>query len=254
MRVLVFGGTTEGHQLSQRLAESGCHVTCCVATEYGRDVLEPVEGMTVRTGRMSEEEMEAEMRGGYDCVVDATHPYAAQVSENIRSAAQRAGLDYQRLLRPSQLTADGEDEDGILWADDAKAAARLIEATEGNVLLTTGSKDLAAFAAIPGYRERLWVRILPNMDSLSTALSLGYPASHIICMQGPFSRRMNVATLESMNGALLVTKDTGKAGGFGEKVAAAREAGARLLVIRRPVKEQGLELEAMLELLTGGRV
>ena len=57
-----------------------------------------------------------------------------------------------------------------------------------------------------------------------------------------------------MDGKILVTKDTGKAGGFGEKVQAAREAGARLLVIRRPVMETGMELEALLEKLTGGIV
>lgn len=249
MRVLLFGGTTEGHQLSLRLAEAGCEVTCCVATDYGRDVLEPKEGVTVLSGRMDEREMEAEMKRGYDCTVDATHPYAAVVSGNIKEAARRANLPYERLLRPREKTREDQD---ILWADDVSEAVSLIENIKGNVLLTTGSKDLAAFARISDYQSRLWVRVLPSMESLSIALSLGYPAAHVICMQGPFSRQMNVATLHSIKGALLVTKDTGKAGGFGEKAEAAREAGARLLVIRRPVKEEGLGLEAMFEKLTGG--
>lgn len=248
MRILLFGGTAEGHTLARRLAQAGHPVTCCVATDYGRDVLEPQPNLTVRMGRMDQGAMEAEMGRGYDCVVDATHPYAAQVSGNIRAAAKAVNLPYQRLLRPREEAGD------VLWADSPEQAAEILETMPGNVLLTTGSKDLAVFAKLRDYKQRLWVRILPSLDSLSAALELGYPASHIICMQGPFSRQMNTATLRSMDGRILVTKDTGKAGGFGEKAQAAREAGAKLLVIRRPVAETGLELEALLEKLTGGVV
>ena len=248
MRILLFGGTAEGHTLARRLAQAGHPVTCCVATDYGRDVLEPQPNLTVRMGRMDQGAMEAEMGRGYDCVVDATHPYAAQVSGNIRAAAKAVNLPYQRLLRPREEAGD------VLWADSPEQAAEILETMPGNVLLTTGSKDLAVFAKLRDYKQRLWVRILPSLDSLSAALELGYPASHIICMQGPFSRQMNTATLRSMDGRILVTKDTGKAGGVGAKAQAAREAGARLLVIRRPVAETGLELEALLEKLTGGVV
>ena len=248
MKVLLFGGTAEGHTLAVRLAQAGYPVTCCVATDYGRNVLEPQPNLTVRMGRMDQRAMEAEMGKGYDCVVDATHPYAAQVSGNICAAAKAVGLPYERLLRPTEEAGD------VLWADSPRQAVEILETMPGNVLLTTGSKDLAVFAKLRDYQERLWVRVLPSLDSLGTALELGYPSSHIICMQGPFSRQMNRATLQSMDGKILVTKDTGKAGGFGEKVQAAREAGARLLVIRRPVMETGMELEALLEKLTGGIV
>ena len=248
MRILLFGGTAEGHTLAARLAQAGHLVTCCVATDYGRDVLEPQPNLTVRMGRMDQRAMEAQMRKGCDCVVDATHPYATQVSGNIRAAAKAAGLPYERLLRPPEEAGD------VLWADSPERAVEILGTMPGNVLLTTGSKDLAVFAKLRDYQKRLWVRVLPSLDSLGAALKLGYPASHIICMQGPFSRQMNTATLQSMNGRILVTKDTGKAGGFGEKVQAAQEAGARLLVIRRPVDETGLELEALLEKLTGGIV
>ena len=248
MRILLFGGTAEGHTLALRLAQAGHLVTCCVATDYGRNVLEPQPNLTVRMGRMDQPAMEAEMGKGYDRVVDATHPYAAQVSGNIRAAAHTVGLPYERLLRPTEEAGD------VLWADSPGQAVEILETMSGNVLLTTGSKDLAVFAKLRDYKERLWVRVLPSLDSLGTALNLGYPASHIICMQGPFSRQMNRETLRFMDGRILVTKDTGKAGGFGEKVQAAREAGARLLVIRRPVAETGLELEALLEKLTGGVV
>lgn len=241
MNVLLFGGTAEGHNLACRLAQAGCRVTCCVATDYGRELLEPTLGLTVLTGRMDQNAMEKEMAGGYTCVVDATHPYAAQVSENIRAAAKAVGLPYERLLRPR------EEAEGVLWADSPAEAAQMLADLPGNVLLTTGSKDLAVFTA---YKDRLWVRVLPSLDSLKHALDLGYPASHVICMQGPFSVEMNAATLRSMDGKVLVTKDTGKAGGFLEKAEAAAKAGAKLLVIRRPTEETGLDLETLLQKLT----
>ncbi len=244
MRVLLFGGTAEGHELASRLSQAGAAVTCCVATDYGRDLLEPQAGLEILTGRMDQRAMEAEMARGYTCVVDATHPYAAQVSENIRAAARAAGLPYERLLRPR------EEAGEVLWADSPAQAARMLADLPGNVLLTTGSKDLAVFAQVPDYRQRLWVRVLPSLDSLKSALDLGYPAAHIICMQGPFSREMNVATLRAMEGRILVTKDTGRAGGFSEKAEAAQAAGAKLLVIRRPTEETGLGLEEIFVKLT----
>lgn len=247
MKILLFGGTAEGHALALALAQAGHSVTCCVATDYGRDVLAPAENLTVRTGRMDEAQMRCKLQSGYDVVIDATHPYAAQVSENIRAAAKKASVPYDRLIRPR------EQAEHVLWADSPEDAVRMLEDIPGNILLTTGSKDLAAFATLPDFARRVWARVLPSMDSLSHALSLGFPAAHIICMQGPFSQELNVATLRQIDAKTLVSKDTGRAGGFAEKAQAAEQAGATLLVIRRPTVEAGLTLEEMLQKYTGGK-
>lgn len=246
MSILLFGGTAEGHALARRLAQAGLAVTCSVATAYGEAVLEPTPGLTVRVGRMDADQMAAEMAKGYTCVVDATHPYADRVSENIRRAAETAGLPYYRLLRPREAAED------VLWADSPADAARMLADLPGNVLLTTGSKDLKTFTQVPDYQTRLYVRVLPSLESLSAALDLGYPAAHILCMQGPFPEKLNAALLEAVDAKILVTKDTGKAGGFLEKAEAARAAGAKLLVIRRPTEETGYTLDALLELLLKG--
>lgn len=244
MEVLLFGGTLEGRLLAEGLAARGIRVTCSVATEYGRDLIRPAKGLTVQTGRLGAREMERLMKSRpYSCVVDATHPYAAEVSCHIKTAAERVSLPYLRLLRAS------EHGETVLRAASADEAAQILNGTEGAILLTTGSKDLAAFTAIQGYRERLWVRILPSVQSLQTALGLGIPAKQIICMQGPFSKALNAAMLRQTGARYLVTKDSGKAGGFAEKMEAAAEVGAVPLVIARPVQEQGRSLEELLELL-----
>ena len=247
MSILLFGGTAEGHSLARRLAQTGLAVTCSVATAYGEAVLEPTPGLTVRVGRMDADQMAAEMVKGYTCVVDATHPYADRVSENIRRAAETAGLPYYRLLRPREAAED------VRWADSPADAARMLADLPGNVILTTGSKDLKTFTQVPDYQSRLYVRVLPSLESLSAALDLGYPAAHILCMQGPFPEKLNAALLEAVDAKILVTKDTGKAGGFPEKAAAAQSAGAKLLVIRRPTQETGYTLDALYDFLTKGR-
>lgn len=246
MKIFLFGGTAEGHLLAERLAEAGNFVTCAVATDYGQAVLEPRDNLTVLVGRLTAGEM-AERLGGFDVVVDATHPYADKVSENIRAAAEQTATPYYRLLRPR------EEAEDVLWADSPADAAAKLQNLPGNVLLTTGSKDLKTFTAVKDYPSRLFVRVLPSVESLTAALSLGYPASHVICMQGPFPKALNQAMVEAVGAKVLVTKDTGKAGGFPEKAAAAQSAGAKLLVIRRPTQETGYSLDALYDFLTKGR-
>ena len=112
-------------------------------------------------------------------------------------------------------------------------AADMLEQMPGHVLLTTGSKELHHFAR-PGLAERCYPRVLPMADSLERCLTLGSFPKNIICMQGPFSRELNVALLRQYHIQTLVTKDTGGYGGFREKAEAARGGGCALLVVEPP--------------------
>ena len=234
MKVLLFGGTGDGRALAEWMLARGLDATVCVATEYGETLLP--EGVKVHVGRLDAGEMAALMADGYTLVIDATHPYAVEVTKNIRAASERTGLPYLRLLRQS----DGEDL--CHKAENMAVAAEMLERLPGNVLLTTGSKELDHFAR-PGLRERCFPRVLPMADSLERCLALGFPPKNIICMQGPFTKEMNVATLHQFHIDTLVTKDTGGYGGFRAKAEAAKEAGCALLVVERPQNETGLTLE-----------
>lgn len=242
MKVLLFGGTGEGRALAEWMLARGLDATVCVATEYGETLLP--EGVKVHVGRLDAGEMAALMADGYTLVIDATHPYAVEVTENIRAASERTGLPYLRLLRQS----DGEDM--YHKAENMAVAAEMLERLPGNVLLTTGSKELDHFAR-PGLRERCFPRVLPMADSLERCLALGFPPKNIICMQGPFTREMNMATLHQFHIDTLVTKDTGGYGGFRAKAEAAKEAGCVLLVVERPRNETGLTLEEIQRRLLG---
>lgn len=234
-KILLFGGTGEGRELAEWLLAEGIPHTVCVATEYGGTLLPP--GVRAHVGRMEQAEMEELMRaGGYALAVDATHPYAVAVTENIRAAAAAAGLPYLRLVRQA---GGGEN---CLRAADMAAAAKLLNGLPGNVLLTTGSKELHHFA-VPGLTERCFPRVLPMVDSLERCLALGFPPRNILCMQGPFSTELNAALIRQYDIRTLVTKDTGGAGGFREKAEAAAETGCALLVVDRPRQEAGASLE-----------
>jgi precorrin-2 dehydrogenase/sirohydrochlorin ferrochelatase/precorrin-6A/cobalt-precorrin-6A reductase len=126
-----------------------------------------------------------------------------------------------------------------------------LDGTTGRALLTTGSKELAAFTAARGFAERFYARVLPSAEIVRHCRELGFPGGRLICMQGPFSREMNAATLRMTGAEYLVTKDTGARGGLPEKLEAAAELGVTVVLISRPATETGLTLEAATEVLTG---
>ena len=236
MKAVVFSGTTEGRRFSQKLAAMGAEVTVCVATPLGAEEQGQMAGITVHAGRLLPDAMAALLEGA-DLCVDATHPYAVDVTRNIRAAAAQAGVEYHRLLR-----AQSPLPEGCAVFETAAQAAAYLAGTAGNVLLATGAKELAAFAALDP--ARLYPRVLPTPEGIAACEAANIPHRNIIAMQGPFSLALNVALMQQFGVRYLVTKDGGAAGGFAEKVQAAARTGAQLVVLRRP-PETGETEEAL---------
>ena len=226
MKILLFGGTTEGRLLARELSANGHDVTVCVATELGAEELAEIPGLTVRTGRLETQQM-AQLVRTFDLCIDATHPYAKIASGNIREACRAADVPLRRALREESSVPDG-----CMTFASAKETAVFLTGTAGNILLATGAKELGAYAALDA--SRLYVRVLPTMESIAACERMHIPHSNIIAMQGPFSRELNEAMLKQFRIAYFVTKDGGGPGGFDAKVVAARAAGAQLILIRRP--------------------
>ena len=236
-KVIVFAGTTEGYEISRFLGENQIPVLACVATEYGSRSLKESSSLHVQAGRLDENEMkELFSREKPELVLDATHPYAAEVTRNIRKACEEAEVSYTRILRT------GSGQQNAVYVKDTQAAAEYLKGTTGNVLLTTGSKELAAFTSVPDYKERLFARVLSLPSVIESCQALGFEGRNLIAMQGPFSMEMNRAMLTQYECRYLVTKDSGKAGGFLEKIQAAEACGATVVIIGRPLAEEGLSL------------
>lgn len=261
-QIILFAGTTEGRQLSEWLSGEGLDVLACVATEYGSLLMKEQEHLEVRKGRLTKEEMEHLFRKeGQPLVLDVTHPYAVEVSENIRAACEKAGCEYLRLIRSAygtQTTSHKSDfceiekkqaEDDCVVVQSVKDAADWLAGTKGRILVTTGSKELHYFTNIPDYQERVYARVLATPEVAAHCSELGFTGQHLICMQGPFSKEMNIAMLRQFHASWLVTKESGKEGGSPEKLEAAKEAGAKVVLVGRPPEQEGVSVEKGIELL-----
>lgn len=238
--VLIFAGTTEGRKLTEFLGSHGVEVHSCVVTKYGKALLSESDNVKVSSDRLGMDGM-CDLMKKYPLVIDATHPYAVTVTEHIKEACARTGAEYIRLLRP-----EGRHCGDLKVVDTIDEAVEYLKNTEGNILATTGSKEVAKYADL---RDRTYVRVLPNADSLEKCISAGFEGKHIICMQGPFDEELNYGMLRQTDARFMVTKDSGQPGGFGEKISAASRAGAEVILIGRPVKETGMSFDDVVGML-----
>ena len=241
-KVLLFGGTVEGRTVAEYLNENKIPAMVCVATEYGESLLPQGEYLELSHDRLDEKQMEEKMLQMEDgLVIDATHPYAQVVTENIEAACERTGTAYLRVVR--QESQRLEEEETITYVKSIREAVEYLEGTSGNILVTTGSKELASYTSLTDYQERIYARVLSLVEVVSSCASLGIEGKHLLCMQGPFSKEMNVALIHQFDIAWMVSKESGRAGGFLEKYQAAKETGCKMIVIGRPKEEHGVELE-----------
>lgn len=234
-KILLFAGTTEGRNLAEFLEKNQIPTEVCVATQYGETLLEEGKYLHVHAGRLDETEMEQQIqKQQITLVIDATHPYAVIVSQNIRRACSRTGTEYIRLARKETDAFWKQEMEDVTEVASVAEAAAFLAKKEGRIFAATGSKELSAYQVIPDYQDRVVARVLSTPEAVSECAMLGFSGKNLICMQGPFTEDLNVAMLRQAQASWMVTKESGKAGGFLEKLRAAKKAGAKLVVIKRP--------------------
>lgn len=254
--ILIFGGTTEGRELSDALTGLGYKVTVCVATDIGKEELLDNAEVKVLVGRKDSQQIkELLIDNGYEVCIDATHPYAVEVTANIKKACDDTKTKYLRLLRQDDLggasqkdiiNKDIESSDSIIRVENAADAAKYLESTDGNILVTTGAKEIGKFATLD--LKRVYARVLPTIMSIEACEKAGLEHKNIIGMFGPFSTEMNEVLIKEFNIKYLVTKNSGSKGGFMEKIEAAANTGIKVILIDRPV-EQGYSMETIIGML-----
>lgn len=248
-KIMIFSGTTEGRALVKFLQAYSVQLYVSVATEYGKTCMGEAKNMKILTGRKNREEIYHFLQEHHvDLVIDATHPFAKVVTENIKEATKQAEVDYIRCLRDTGPTMDLADE-FLICVESVQQAVEYLCRTEGNILISTGSKELEAYCRIPDYKTRCYARVLSTIQAVGESVHAGFEGRHLLAMQGPFSVEMNVAALHHVDAAYFVTKESGAAGGFTEKWEAAKSAGVKLVVITRP-EEDGKSFAEVRELLT----
>ncbi|WP_313342191.1 precorrin-6A reductase [Sedimentibacter sp.] len=245
MHVCIFGGTTEGRLLAVFLSEFNVKADLYIATEYGEQFVKDLNNVNVHQKRLDKQRMiELFEKNRFDCVADATHPFAKIVSQNVKEAAEHCNLKYYRIVRET------DKNEYPMYFDHIEDIISHLNNDEGSILLTTGSKDLDKFIAVNNYKERIFVRILPMESSLKKAVELGYSNKNIICMQGPFSEELNIAMMNSIGAKFMVTKESAASGGFEEKVNACIKTNAKCLVLKM-AEEEGITLKDFKQIIRG---
>lgn len=243
-KILLFAGTSEGRRLAEYLSIQEVELHICVATAYGEQLL-PEGGHThVHVNRMDEVQMFHFMnKEQFTLVIDATHPFATEVSANIRWACAESGQKLIRVLRREEEQI-GTD---CIFRQSIQEAVSYLEKKEGNILVTTGSKEIEAYESLS--KERVYYRVLSTSDVVEKCSALGIEGRHLFAMQGPFSESMNLAMLLEVGASYLVTKESGQPGGYEAKINAAQKAGVIPVVIGRPVEKSGYSLAETFEFL-----
>lgn len=233
--ILLLGGTSDSRELAAFLSAGGLQVLVTTVSEYGGSLAEESGLERVLTGALSGDKLaEVIDSNKIRVIVDATHPYAGQISKLAMEAAARSGISYCRFQRSATLP-EGKKASNLHLVEDVEQAAKLAAQLGDNIFLAIGSKGLADFIHnLPDKPLKVTARVLPDPVVMQQCLDLGLKPRNIIAMQGPFSYELNLAMFRACGANVLVTKDSGREGGATAKFTAAEEMELQLVVISRP--------------------
>jgi precorrin-6A/cobalt-precorrin-6A reductase len=222
-KVLILGGTGEALDLARRLATMPeISVISSLAGRTRDPTLPPGE---TRTGGFGGVEglLGYLKENAITLLINATHPFAATMSENALAARRRSGVPLLRLLRPAWRK---EPDDTWIAAPNIKGAAAICRWLGKRVLLSVGAQEVAAFADLP--RAHFFVRMVDP-----PAAPLPLISGEVIVAKGPFALADERRLLLEHAIDLVITKNSGGDATFA-KIAAARELSIPVLMIDRP--------------------
>ncbi len=231
--ILVLSGTEDGKKIAERLFNSGKKFITSVATEYGKSIFERMGlGSVCIQGRLDRDNLERLIdEKNINMIVDATHPYAANVSINAIDACKTKNKKYVRFQRAKTTIPDSTL---IRRVYDIDGAISICRELGKRIMLTTGFNNLKDFVVLQEDGIEIVARILPMAEHIKKCVEMGITASNIVALQGPFSFELNVALYSHFKIDTMVTKDSGKEGGVVEKVEAAIDNGINVVLVDRP--------------------
>lgn len=230
--ILVIAGTQDGRELAGFLLNKGYQVTASVISQYGRKLAEQYPGIKVNDKMLDENELrDYLLANDIKVLVDASHPYAANVSVNSMKACHLAEVPYIRYERSAIEFTYDKVFSVYSYDDAAKKASEL-----GNtVFLTTGSRNVKTFVKAPSLiGHRIVARILPTADVIAEVTELGLTPKDIVALQGPFTKEFNLVMFKEYGAEVIVSKNSGIVGGADTKFEAAKELGLPIVLIEKP--------------------
>jgi precorrin-6x reductase len=230
--ILIFSGIKDGREIASILAKEGCETVLSTLTEHGVAMVDEMDNLETIFGEMDVEKIEGYIKKkNISAVVDATHPYAEIISKNIERACSDSKTKLFKYIR-EEIPLD----DRVNVYKSIDDLCKNIKATEGNILLTTGSRKLEEYTKYLPV-ERLYVRVLPIKKSMEKVWQEGFKSSHIIAMQGPFSEEFNKEVYKQCDIKHIVLKNSGPNGGTRQKIESALEANIEIHLLDRPTTD-----------------
>ncbi len=225
--ILLAGGTKDSRIIAERLLRDKHKIIVTTATEYGGQLISHLD-LEVKVAKLDLEGLEKLANDmNISRIVDATHPYAIEISNNLLDLSTILGVPYYRYER-SMLEYKKENS-----FYDLEELINFLEGVRGNILLTLGSNNIHRFKDLKN-KKSIYIRVLPTEYAIKKCEDSGFRPSQIIGLQGPFTTAFNEAIYGNYDIKYVVTKESGAAGGELEKVEAAKNLGLRVAVLKRP--------------------
>lgn len=228
--ILVLGGTSDSILICEKLNEMKVPYLVSVTTEYGSEIARKVTDNILLKKLTIEEMILLINEKKITKIIDATHPYAVIVSSNAIESAKETNIEYIRFERESLI--NNIDYENKYIVDDIEEACKIANEIGTNIFIGTGSKNLDRYIELIKDKN-LIARVLPTSEVMASCEKLGLNADNIIAMKGPFSEEINTATFNQYNIDLLITKESGVAGGFLEKINACENLKIPVIIIKR---------------------
>lgn len=240
-------GTSEGKKIVSLINEYTEDIAITTATNYGGELLKNFKFKSLNTKPLNKEKMfEWIKENGISILVDASHPYAKEVTINAIECSKKLKINYVRYERSGVLEQiQGED---IIRVKNYEEAIKIIKSLDGNILNTTGSNNIFKFLDI-NFNYRILHRVLPSYEVLKKIIESGVKIEDIIALKGPISYELEKAFIKQYNIKAIITKDSGVQGGVLEKLKAVRDCNIKLIVIEKPKFKYDLEFNSEEDLI-----
>lgn len=238
MRVIVMAGTHDGSEIIKSLSKKkNIHVLATTVTHYGAQIAKDAGAHEVLSKPLNKDGLvDLIFNEKIDLLIDATHPFAHDATKNAVLASEQADIAYIRFERPPlELPENSKIHKVNSFKEAGKTAATT--AKTGKIMHLAGVSTLEdVMENCP--LENLFVRVLPVISSIEKCRDLGISSSHIIAMQGTFSKEFNQALMKEYNVSAIITKESGKSGGVPHKIDAALELKIDVILVNRPVVKE----------------
>lgn len=230
--IWVIGGTKDSRDFLEKIVKSTTDIIVTTATEYGGKLLENLPVKTLCKKLTYSMMVDFVKENSIDKIVDLSHPYAMEVSQNAIDISKELQIEYFRFEREEISFLPQK----YIEFDNIESLVEYLEGVEGNILVTLGSNNIPHFSELKNLKN-FYFRILPKWDMVKKCEDVGVLPKNIVAMQGPFSKNMNKAMIEQYDIKYLVTKQAGDTGGEREKIEAADEMNIEVVFLTRPKVE-----------------